>query len=192
MNKILFVNACARPCSRTYLLAQRAISHLNGKVEELNLYETGLLPLDWPQLQKRDEFVSKNDFSAPMFRYARQFVDADEIIIATPYWDLAFPSILRIYFEHITIAGLTFSYSADGIPKGACKAKRLIYVTTAGGPIADNNFGYEYVKALSVIFYGIPDAICFKAENLDIDGADVDGILEHAKNEIDEYLKNER
>lgn len=192
MKKILFINACVRPCSRTYTLADKVLKHLEGEPEEVRLCDAGLLPLDWERLQKRDGFIASGDFDAPMLRYAMQFADADEIVIAAPYWDLAFPSLLRVYFEHITVAGLTFSYSADGIPKGACKAKKLIYVTTAGGPISEHNFGYEYVKALSVVFYGIPEIICFQAENLDVEGADTDHILELAANEIDEYFKNRK
>ena len=105
-------------------------------------------------------------------------------MIAAPYWDLSFPSVLRIYLEHTTVTGLTFRYSETGVPVGLCKAKRLIYVTTAGGPIGDRNFGFDYVKALASTFYGIADIVCFQAENLDIWGADVPGILENAAKEI--------
>ena len=71
----------------------------------------------------------------------------------------------------------------DGIPQGLCKSRRLIYVTTAGGPII-YNFGFEYVKALAQGFFGIPDVQMVKAEELDIQGADVNQIMERAKNEI--------
>lgn len=42
-----------------------------------------------------------------MFKYAKQFAEADEIVIAAPYWDLAFPATVRIYFEAITVTGIT-------------------------------------------------------------------------------------
>lgn len=61
-------------------------------------------------------------------------------------------------------------------------------MTTAGGPIADRNLGYDYVKALSDAFYSIPEVLCFQAENLDIQGADVNGILEDAVLRIKEAL----
>lgn len=184
MKKILFINACVRPHSRTYLLSQKVLEKLDGQINEIKLCNEGLSPLNWEQLEKRDQLISSKDFSAPMFKYANQFASADEIVIAAPYWDLAFPSILRIYFEHITIAGLTFTYSLDGIPVGLCKANRIIYITTAGGPIENRNLGYDYIKALSNTFYGIANVLCFKAENLDIKGADVDSILGEAITEI--------
>ena len=47
---------------------------------------------------------------------------------------------------------------------------------------------YDYVKALSDAFYSIPEVLCFQAENLDIQGADVNGILEDAVLRIKEAL----
>ena len=111
---------------------------------------------------------------------ANQFASADIIVIAAPYWDLMFPSVVKTYFEKITINGLTFAYSKEGIPCGLCKAKRLIYVTTSGGPI-HYDFGYDYVASLSKCFYGIKDVSCVKAEGLDIYGANVSSIMENAK-----------
>ena len=41
-----------------------------------------------------------------MFRYARQFAEAEEIVIAAPFWDLSFHAKLKIYLGQITISGL--------------------------------------------------------------------------------------
>lgn len=102
---------------------------------------------------------------------------ADEIVLAAPYWDFSFPAALKLYIESVTIRGLTFQYTPEGRPVGLCRAKRLVYVTTAGGPIVDQSFGFGYIESLSRLFYGIPSVLCYQAENLDIVGADVDGIL---------------
>ena len=90
-----------------------------------------------------------------MFCYARQFADADTVVIAAPYWDLLFPAVLRIYLENITVCGITFRYSEKGIPESLCNAEKLCYVTTSGGFIGENNFGFDYVKALSSGFFGM-------------------------------------
>lgn len=185
MEKVLFINACARPDSRTRFLAEKVLAKLDGQTTELNLYSEKLPPLDLEQLESRNRLLAAGDFSAPLFQYARQFAEADEIVIAAPYWDLSFPSVLRIYLEHTTVTGVTFRYSENGVPVGLCKAKRLIYVTTAGGPIGNMNLGFDYVKALASTFYGIPDVVCFQAENLDVWGADVPGILQNAEKEIE-------
>lgn len=184
MKNVLFVNACVRPQSRTRALAQLVLDKLGGEVTEIDLDRERLAPLDWPQLERRNGLLAARAFSDPMFRYAAQFARADEIVIAAPYWDLAFPASLRIYLEHVTVTGLTFRYSPEGVPIGMCGARRILYVTTAGGPLTPQNLGYDYIKALATTFYGIPEVLYFKAENLDIWGADVDGILGKAAEEI--------
>ena len=85
--------------------------------------------------------------------------------------------MLKQYFEQINVLGLTFTYSDAGIPQGLCKAKKLYYVTTAGGPVISDEYGFGYVKALAKIFYGIAEVYQIKAEGLDIIGADVEKIL---------------
>jgi FMN-dependent NADH-azoreductase len=81
--------------------------------------------------------------------------------------------------------GVTFVYSPDGVPVGLCRAEKLYYVTTAGGPVSDDSFGYGYVRALAEGFYGIPETRLVKAEGLDVIGADVEAILRRAEREID-------
>jgi FMN-dependent NADH-azoreductase len=88
--------------------------------------------------------------------------------------------MLKQFFEQINVLGLTFTYSETGIPTGLCKADKLYYVTTAGGPILSDELGFGYVKALANNFYGIDEVYQIKAEGLDVVGADVDAILEAA------------
>jgi len=80
---------------------------------------------------------------------------------------------------------LTFAYNDEGRPYGLCKADKLIYVTTAGGPMFNEDAGFGYIKSLAQNFYGIREVSCVKAENLDLVGADVEGILRAAEKEID-------
>ena len=187
MEKLLFINACVRSGSRTLELAKDVLARLEGEVIELNLEKENIPPLNGRLLAKRDELLASKDYDDPMLRYARQFAEADTILIAAPYWDLIFPASVRIYFEAVTVTGVTFRYTPQGFPAGLCKAKRLIYVTTAGGPIFAN-FGFDYVKAMAQGFFGIEDCICIKAEGLDIVGADIDGIMAKAKNEIKKLI----
>lgn len=112
-------------------------------------------------------------------------VIADNNKIYVVYWDLSFPSVVKAYFENICLVGLTFSYSDEGIPVSMCRAKKLYYVTTAGGTIADDAYGYGYVKALAQGMFGIDEVLLVKAENLDIYGSDMYKIMSEAKREID-------
>ena len=180
---ILFVNGCVRENSRTLELAQAVLAKETDAIEEVRLYPDGPNGLNAETLRLRDALLTNQELDHPMFRWAWQFAAADTIVIAAPYWDLAFPAKVRAYLEEVTVSGITFRYGENGIPQGLCRAKRLIYVTTAGGPIFQN-YGYEYIKALAQGFYGIPDVSLVRAEGLDIRGADPEAIMARAKMEI--------
>ena len=182
MKNILYINACCRENSRTKELARHLLGSLSGNINSLNLYEKNICSLDAQLLSKRDDLLKKGMTDDEMFSLAKQFASADTIIIAAPYWDLLFPAIVRSYFEAICVGGVTFNFN-DGRPNSLCKAKRLIYVTTAGGPII-KNLGFEHVDALCRTFFEINETIFIKAEGLDITGVDPIAILEKAKKDI--------
>ncbi len=186
--KILYVDASVRSTSRTAQLADVVLEQLGGEVTRLRLCETAFPVTDEAFLAKRDRACASGDFSDGMFDMAKQFAAADVIVVAAPLYDLSFPAALKQFFEQINVIGLTFAYTADGKPYGLCRAKRLFYLTTSGGPITSDVYGFGYVKALTEYFYGIPECICFRAEGLDIYGADADGIMNRAKLAIAEYF----
>lgn len=181
MDNILFIHACVRPCSRTLDLAQTLLQKLKGNVTEVRLNELSLANLDLPGMKKREQAGREQNFSDPIFDPAKQFAAADVIVVAAPYWDLMFPAVVKTYFENITVGGITFRYSPQGRPESLCKAKALYYVTTSGGFIGQNDFGFSYVKALAQNFFGISEVHRFAAEGLDIFGADVEKIMDQAK-----------
>lgn len=185
---ILFINACTRPNSRTQLLAQYLLGKLTGNIHERNLTQTAISPLSADMVELRDKLTAQGNFDHPLFALAKEFAAADQIVVAAPFWDLSFPALLKIYIENINALGVTFTYRADGKPHGLCHARKLYYVTTSGGPIFNEACGYGYVQALAQNFYGIPKIYCIKAENLDVDGADVDAILHRTKHGIDTLL----
>ena len=184
---VLFVNSCVRENSRTLELANAVLEQLPKDVEEIRLYPDGPDGLNAEELQLRNALLDAGKFDHPMFDHARQFAAADTIVIAAPYWDLAFPAKVRAYLEEVTVSGITFRYGPDGIPQGLCKADKLIYVMTSGGPVYQN-FGFDYVKSLAQNFYGIPDIQLIKAEGLDIWGNNPAEILEQAKSDIPTML----
>ena len=176
--KTLFVNACVREESRTLYLARRLLAKLGGEIEEVNIPEEKIAPLGRESLNRRDMLLSRGELDAEEFRYARQLAAADVIVIAAPFWDLSFPACLKSYIESVMVYGVTFEYSGTS-PRSLCRANKLYYVTTSGGKFVPE-FGYGYIKSLAEYFFGITDACCIYAENLDIEGADTAGILEKA------------
>ncbi|MBR3641039.1 MAG: NAD(P)H-dependent oxidoreductase [Oscillibacter sp.] len=177
---ILFVNACVREASRTRRLAETLLRGRDEPIEEVRPHELSFPSVDGAFLERRDRLAREGRFDDPIFALARQFARADEIVIAAPYWDLSFPAALKQYLEQVTVAGVTFRYAPDGTAEGLCRAKKLTYVTTAGGSGVPTEYGFGYVRALGRTLYGIREIKLIKAEGLDLDGADAEAILRSA------------
>ena len=190
MEQILFINACPREGSRTLELARHLLSKMEGSVEELTLFEENLLPLNGKTLALRDKMTANQNFDHPIFKYAKQFAKADTIVLAAPFWDLSFPSALKIWLEYVMAKEITFRYTEEGFPCGLCKAKKLFYISTAGGPVLPAHMGFSYMDGLAKSYFGIPETVLFSAENLDVVGADTAAILSKAKEEIDNYWRD--
>lgn len=172
----LYINACVRKESRTARIAQAFLQTLGGTVEEVRLSDLDLQPLSEERLARRTRLIASGDFSDPMFDLAKQFAAAENIVIAAPFWDLSFPSILKVYIENIYVTGIVSRYGADGRPQGLCKAQTLHYVTTVGGPYVPD-FSYGYISTLAKDFLGIPETRLIKADMLDIDGTDAENVV---------------
>ena len=172
---LLYVNCCPREDSRTDRIARALLKKL-GPFEELNVYAEKLKPVDSERLACRPAFIERRDYKDSLFKYAKQFAGADQIVIAAPYWDLSFPAMLKTYIENIYVTGIVSRYDENGRPQGLCKAKKLYYVTSAGGPY-DGRFSYEYLKTLAQDYFGIREVQLIQAEMLDIAGNDPEKIV---------------
>lgn len=84
-----------------------------------------------------------------------------------------------------TRAGATI-VSRARIPRASAVGVRQ--VTTAGGRIGNLNLGYQYIETLSKVLFNIPDVLCISTEGLDIDGSDMEAILEDAKRRINQII----
>ena len=164
--KYLIIDACTRKESRTKKLYQEYIKNIKGDISILKLYDLDICPFDEAMLNKRDNYIFNKDYSNKMFDLAKQFKEQDYIIVAAPYWDKSFPSILKIYFEHISVSGLTFGYGKNGL-EGFCNAKEFLYLATCGGYV-ENNLGYELTKDFFDML-GIKKSKYFQIDGLDID-----------------------
>ena len=176
--KILVIDACMRgELSRTRRLYEKLLERQGNahEIEILKLADEELMPLSGEDTDMRAELVNAGAFEHSMFDYANQFKNADCVIVAAPYWDLSFPSVLKVYFEHISVTGITFGYEgADCV--GYCKAKKLIYLSTCGGFLQGSHLGASYVKALGEMF-GIHCFEEFAVEGLDIDPTQVERLV---------------
>ena len=186
MKKILFVNCCisVHEESRTRKLAQGFLeaflkNNSQSEIEEVDLMKEGLQPLDPDMIRRRNELSDSGAKGAEEFLQAERFAAADIIVIAAPYWEMSFPALLRIYIEHISALNVTFGYSDKGEQIGLCRAKHMVYLTTAGGFIDGKDYGGDYLRAMCEV-YGISEFFSVAAEGLDIQGADVDAEMARA------------
>ncbi len=179
----LYINACPRAESRTERLARAYLAHMDD-VTELNVYDQPLVPLDRERLTHREALIASGDWHNPMFDYAHQFADADEIVIAAPYWDLGFPAQLKTYIENIYVTGIVSAYNDHGQALGLCRARSLTYITTAGGSY-DPRFSFDYLTAMAKGYFGIRETKLVCAEGLDIRGNDPEAILQAAIDKIE-------
>ena len=190
MSEILFVNACVRgEDSRTLALTRKFLSAYAARnpgdiITERNLMEDRLQPWYTETLSESAALEKAGRFDQPMFDAARQFVAADKIVIAAPFWELSFPAILKIYLERVSIVGLTFGYDKDGNSVGYCNAEKLLFVTTRGGNYSTPanawlEMGASQIMALCTM-YGIPDFQFLCAEGLDDVRNDAAAILNKA------------
>lgn len=190
MENMLLVNSCikGREESRTYELATFFINkYVHGRkdvnIKEIVVNELNIKPFTKEMIAERDDEV-KEKKTDKLIKLAKEFAQYDTIVIAAPYWDMMFPSALKIYYEHISVSGITFAYGQKGEEIGLCKAKKAVYITTSGGYIGNRNFGYEYTKSL-FNFMGINDIYFIKAEGLDIIGNDAEKAMIEAKKEAE-------
>ena len=183
---ILYINACVRKGSRTRKLAEKLLKKIDKPYEEICLADIPFASVNEEYLNRREHLISIGDVQNPMFSLARQFSEAETIVIAAPFWDLSFPATLKQYLEQINVVGITFKYSEEGIPIGLCRANQLYYVTTAGGYYVPEEFGFGYVKALAQNYYGIQDVRQISAVGLDIINADVNAIMNAAEDRLSE------
>lgn len=168
--KTLFIDCCIRENdSTTKKIADSFLKNYPYEYETLNLMKENLEYFDYEKLKNRDKLLKNKDFQNELFKYARQFKEADKIIIAAPFWDLCFPALLKVYIENITVEGITFKATKMGCI-GNCNAQKLLFITTRGGYYegSDLEMGDRMWKALSV-FFGIKNYQCIIAEGIDVD-----------------------
>lgn len=182
--KVLFIDACPRADSRSRRIGQSFLSawqsrHPNAELEIADLNALSLAPLTGEALDQREALINAGRLENPLFAPARTFASADLIIVCAPYWDLQFPASLKTYIEHICIRTLTFLYQ-DGAPVGLCRARDIVYCTTSGSAIGPDNWGGDYLRAVTGKLLGVGRFHQISAEGLDLPETDVASALKAA------------
>ena len=173
MRTVLYVDCCIRrENSRTKRLADAFLSALPAdcRVEHLDLMAEDLSYFKESYFAQREQLLAAGERDHPRFRYAHRFAEADLIVMAAPFWDLAFPALLKVYIEQVSVDGITFGSTEAGL-QGLCRASHLVFLTTRGGFYAGDamEMGSRYLDALHT-FFGIGAYTCIAADGMDVAG----------------------
>ena len=182
---LLFVDCCIShrgDRSRSHALCQAFLeefkrTHPAVDIETVNLQRMGLQPFDQFATDDRNALRNVRSFDSPVFKLARQFKRADQIVIGAPLRDLTFPAMLRVYIEYICVREVTYHYE-NGQCKGDCMATKLAYLNVSGGPEPED-LGVEYWRELSKRF-GIQEFHHVAAYGLDLEPEKSEAIMAEA------------
>lgn len=166
MKNLIYINACMRAGSRTQRIATPIIEELHKRynVEIVDLTKN-LYPVANNQtLEDRNLGIVPPGHVA----LAKKIAAANRIVIAAPFWDMSFPSALKVFFENMSLFGVTFD-SNDKECYGLCKADKVMYITTRGMNISTSDpleQATPYIKALSHL-WGWGELTVISAQNMD-------------------------
>ena len=166
MKNLIYINACMRAGSRTLRIATPIIEELSKKysVETVDLTKSQYPVADNHTLEDRNQGIVPPEHVV----LAKKIAAADRIVIAAPFWDMSFPSALKVFFENMSLFGVTFD-SNDKECYGLCKAEKVMYITTRGMDISTGDpleQATPYIKALSHL-WGWGELTVISAQNMD-------------------------
>lgn len=166
MKKIFYIDSCLRSGSNTKVIADTLIDRLSERYEVETIK---LSDYDFP-IVKDDILNERSNGYVPeeYVQIARKIADADRLVIAAPFWDMSFPSALKVFFENMSLFNVTFA-SNEKECYGLCKAEKVLYVTTRGMNIKTGDEMEQatpYIKAISRL-WGLGELHVIAAENID-------------------------
>lgn len=166
MKKLIYIDACMRAGSRTRRIARPIMTELRKRyaVETVDLTRNEYPVVDNYTLEDRNQGIVPSEHSS----LAKRIAAADRIVISAPFWDMSFPSALKVFFENMSLFGITFDTN-DKECYGLCKAEKVMYITTRGMNIATGDpleQATPYIKALSHL-WGLGELTVISAQNLD-------------------------
>lgn len=166
MKRLVFIDSTMRSESRTRKIAGPLIAELSKKYE---IYTIRLDGEDFPAvnssiLKDRDNGIVPERYA----EMARIIASADRIAISAPFWDMSFPSALKVFIENMSLFHITFD-SDETHCYGLCKCEKVLYVTTRGMNIRTGDIleqATPYLRALSNL-WGLGELYVVSAENMD-------------------------
>lgn len=108
---------------------------------------------------------------------------ADQIVMGVPMYNFAVPAQMKVYFDLLARAGVTFRYTENG-PVGLMEDKPVYLFATRGGLYKDSGIDFQipFVKQF-LSFIGLQSIEVIYAEGLSMEGV-AESSLINAKAQI--------
>ena len=169
MKKLLFINACIRgEESKTLQLANVMLETLKKR------YDITTIDLTTQNLQciSPDAYHERKSQgpSSEDIKNSKMVATADRIVVAAPFWDMSFPSLLKVFIERVSLYDITFGNNEDGSTHGKCIAEKMLYITTRGMNIETKSKldqGTSYLEAVCWL-WGIPEVVTVSVSGTDM------------------------
>lgn len=166
MKKLFHIDSCLRTGSKTKRIADALIDRLSERYEVETIR---LSDYDFPIV--KDEILNDRSNGIVPEEYAniaRKIAAADRLVISAPFWDMSFPSALKVFLENMSLFNVTFA-SNEKECYGLCKAEKVLYITTRGMNIKTGDAMEQatpYIKAISKL-WGLGELHVIASENID-------------------------
>ena len=186
MRKIFYVDACLRTGSNTKKIADAIIAKLAERyeIETVRLSENTFPVVNNDILNDRANGIVPEEY----VEMAKKLADADRLVIAAPFWDMSFPSALKVFLENMSLFNVTFG-SNEKECYGLCKAEKVLYITTRGMNINTGDAleqATPYIKAIGKL-WGLGELQVISAQNMDYSTEEQKA--EKVRNAIEEGLQ---
>lgn len=166
MKRLFHIDSCLRNGSKTKRIADALIDRLSERYE---IETIRLSDYDFPVV--KDGILNERSGGYVPEEYvmiARKIAEADRLVISSPFWDMSFPSALKVFLENMSLFNVTFA-SNEKECYGLCKAEKVLYITTRGMNIKTGDEleqATPYIKAISKL-WGLGELHVIAAENID-------------------------
>ena len=166
MDRLIFIDATMRDESRTRRIARPIIEELGKRyeIERISLDGADFPAVGSRILNDRNNGIVPEEYA----EMARRIAAADRIVIAAPFWDMSYPSALKVFFENMSLFNITFANNGKEFT-GLCKCEKVLYITTRGMNIKTGEAleqATPYIRALSRL-WGLGELTVIAEENMD-------------------------
>ena len=177
--KILHIDASASDdaTSHTRRLSAELVERLKAANPDATVVYRDVVadPLPHVDMTIRNAWAPENEGKADLAETlgrSRTLVEelkaADLLVIGSPMYNFTVPSTLKAWIDHVSIAGQTFSYTAEG-PRGLLSGKAYLVLSSGGiysqGPFAANDHLSTYLEAI-LRFLGVQSVEVVRAEGI--------------------------